>query len=69
MGEKMNANLKTKFTLLASYFGRVVKVTLVLILVLTFAACTTNLQSKVAGNLNQFSKQQTVAILPVEVVK
>ena len=65
----MNANLKTNFTLLASYFGRVVKVTLVLILVLTFAACTTNLQSKVAGNLNQFSKQQTVAILPVEVVK
>ena len=65
----MNANLKTNFTPLTPHFGRVVKVTLVLILVLTFAACTTNLQSKVAGNLNQFSKQQTVAILPVEVVK
>ena len=65
----MNANLKTDFTRLTPHFGRVVKVTLVLILVLTFAACTTNLQSKVAGNLNHFSKQQTVAILPVEIIK
>ena len=54
----MSTNLKTDFTCLTPHFGRVVKVTLVLILVLTFAACTTNLQSKVAGNLNLFSKQQ-----------
>ena len=65
----MSTNLKTNFTRLTPHFGRVVKVTLVLILVLTFTACTTNLQSKVAGNLNQFSKQQTVAILPVEIIK
>ena len=65
----MSTNLKTNFTRLTPHFGRVVKVTLVLMLVLTFAACTTNLQSKVAGNLNQFSKQQTVAILPVEIIK
>jgi cell division septation protein DedD len=65
----MSTNLKTNFTRLTPHFGRVVKVTLFLILVLTFTACTTNLQSKVAGNLNQFSKQQTVAILPVEIIK
>ena len=65
----MSTNLKTGFTRLTPHFGRVVKVTLVLILVVTFAACTTNLQSKVAGNLNLFSKQQTVAILPVEIIK
>ncbi len=38
-------------------------------LALMLTACTTNLQSKVAGNLNQLSKQQTVAILPVEVME
>ena len=65
----MNTNLKTNFTFLTSHFGHAVKVALVLMLVLTFAACSTNLQSKVAGNLNQFSKQQTVAILPVEIIK
>ena len=65
----MSTNLKTNFTRLTPHFGRVVKVTIFLILVLTFTACTTNLQSKVAGNLNQFSKQQTVAILPVEIIK
>ena len=43
---------------------------IVLALALVFqAACSTNLQSKVAGNLNQMSKQQTVAILPVEILK
>ena len=38
-------------------------------LVLIFNACSTNLQTKVAGNLNQLSKQQTVAILPVEIME
>ncbi|MFQ5451878.1 MAG: GNA1162 family protein [Nitrospinaceae bacterium] len=31
------------------------------------SACTTGLQTKVSGNLNQLSRNQTVAILPVEV--
>ncbi|MEE2986463.1 MAG: GNA1162 family protein [Nitrospinota bacterium] len=31
-----------------------------------FSACTTNLQSKVSGNLNNLSRDQTVAILPIE---
>ncbi|SVC15556.1 uncharacterized protein METZ01_LOCUS268410, partial [marine metagenome] len=39
-------------------------------LTLTFTACTTSLQSKVAGNLNHVSEQQqSVAILPVEILK
>ena len=37
-------------------------------LTLMLTACSTNLQSRVAGNLDQISKQQTVAILPVEIV-
>ena len=30
------------------------------------STCTTNLQSKVSGNLNKLSRDQTVAILPIE---
>ena len=48
---------------------QLVRITPVLLLALMFTACSTNLQSKVAGNLNQLSKQQTVAILPVEVME
>jgi len=33
---------------------------------LSVSACTSNLQTKVAGNLMSFSKNQTVAILPIE---
>jgi len=50
------------------YLRRAGEITLALSLALTFSACTTNLQTKVSGNLNQLSKNQTVAILPVEVV-
>jgi len=34
-----------------------------------FTACSTSLQTKVAGNLNQLSNYQTVAILPVETLE
>ena len=62
----MNAD----FISLTPSFGHAVKVALVLILTLTFTACTTSLQSKVAGNLNHVSEQQqSVAILPVEILK
>ncbi len=62
--------MNTKFTSLTPSFGHSVKVALVLMLTLTFTACTTRLQSKVAGNLNHVSKQQqSVAILPVEILK
>jgi hypothetical protein len=44
------------------------KTALVLILGLQLNACTTDLKMKVSGNLNQLSENQTVAILPVEVV-
>ncbi|MCH8157130.1 MAG: DUF799 family lipoprotein [Nitrospinae bacterium] len=44
------------------------KIAPLLALTLMFTACTTNLQTKVSGNLNQLSKQLTVAILPVEVI-
>lgn len=40
-----------------------------LILAFMFAACSTNLQTKVAGNLNRLTSYQTLAILPVEVMK
>ncbi len=33
---------------------------------LGLSACTTDLQTKVSGNLNQLSQKQTIAILPVE---
>jgi len=62
--------MNTHFTSLSPSFGHSVKVALVLILTLTFTACTTSLQSKVAGNLNHVSEQQqSVAILPVEILK
>ena len=62
----MNAD----FISLTPSFGYSVKVALVLMLTLTFTACTTSLQSKVAGNLNHVSEQQqSVAILPVEILK
>ncbi len=48
---------------------QLVNTLLALTLVFQSTACSTNLQSKVAGNLNQMSKQQTVAILPVEILK
>ena len=50
-------------------YSQLVNTLLALTLVFQFTACSTNLQSKVAGNLNQMSKQQTVAILPVEILK
>ena len=62
--------MNTNFISLTQSFGHAVKAALVLMLTLTFTACTTNLQSKVAGNLNQVSaQQQSVAILPVEILK
>jgi len=62
--------MNTNHISLTSSFGHAVKVTLVLMLTLTFTACTTSLQSKVAGNLNHVSEQQqSVAILPVEILK
>jgi cell division septation protein DedD len=50
------------------YLRRAGEITLALSLALTFSACATNLQTKVSGNLGQLSKNQTVAILPVEIV-
>lgn len=44
------------------------KTALVLALGLQFSACTTDLQMKVSGQLNKLTENQTVAILPVEVV-
>jgi len=62
--------MNTHFTSLSPSFGHSVKVALVLMMTLTFTACTTSLQSKVAGNLNHVSEQQqSVAILPVEILK
>ena len=64
----MNTNSKANFNTPSSYFIGLVIVTLVFMMTLT-TSCSTNLQSKVAGNLNQFSKQHSVAILPVEIVR
>ena len=62
--------MNTHFTSLSPSFGHSVKVALVLMLTLTFTACTTSLKSKVSGNLNHVSEQQqSVAILPVEILK
>ena len=62
--------MNTNFTNLTPSSGHSVKAALVLMLTLTFTACTTSLQSKVAGNLNHVSEQQqSVAILPVEILK
>lgn len=54
-------SLSNQITLLA-------KTALVLALGLQLTACTTDLKMKVSGHLNQLSENQTVAILPVEVV-
>ncbi|HJL72367.1 MAG TPA: DUF799 family lipoprotein, partial [Nitrospinaceae bacterium] len=64
----MNAFPQTNSIRNTLRWKQLVRVTPVLLLALMFTACSTNLQSKVAGNLNQLSKQQTVAILPVEVM-
>ena len=62
--------MNTNFISPTPNFGHAAKVALVLTLTLTFTACTTSLQSKVAGNLNHVSEQQqSVAILPVEILK
>ena len=50
-------------------YSQLINTLLALTLAFQSTACSTNLQSKVAGNLNQMSKQQTVAILPVEIMK
>jgi len=50
-------------------YSQLINTLLALTLAFQFTACSANLQSKVAGNLNQMSKQQTVAILPVEIMK
>mgnify|MGYP002821454549 CR=1 FL=1 len=63
----MNVDLKINFAQRVSCWRHVVKIAPALILTLIFTACSTSLQSRVAGNLNQMSKQQTVAILPVEI--
>ena len=61
--------MNTDFIRPTPSFGHAVKVA-ILTLTLTFTACTTSLQSKVAGNLNHVSEQQqSVAILPVEILK
>ena len=60
---------KINLTYNRSLHSQLVKAVLALTLVFQSTACSTNLQSKVAGNLNQMSKQQTVAILPVEILK
>ena len=65
----MNAFPQTNSIRNTLRWKQLVRVTPVLLLALMFTACSTNLQSKVAGNLNQLSKQQTVAILPVEVME
>jgi len=38
-----------------------------LLLTILVSGCASNLQTKVAGNLNSLSKNQTVAILPIEI--
>jgi cell division septation protein DedD len=60
---------KINLTYNRSLHSQLVNAVLALTLVFQSTACSTNLQSKVAGNLNQMSKQQTVAILPVEIMK
>jgi cell division septation protein DedD len=60
---------KINLTYDRSLYRQLVNTVLTLALVFQSTACSTNLQSKVAGNLNQMSKQQTVAILPVEILK
>ena len=54
-------SLSNQITLLA-------KIALVLVLGLQLTACTTDLKMKVSGHLNTLSENQTVAILPIEVV-
>ena len=60
---------KINLTYDRSLYSHLVNTVLALTLVFQSTACSTNLKSKVSGNLNQLSKQQTVAILPVEIIK
>ena len=54
---------------LGSNFGYLLRARMLIgvLLCLTVSACTTDLQMKVSGNLNQLSQNQTVAILPIEI--
>ena len=65
----MYINLKINSVQNIITWQQVVNVAFILILALVFTACSTNLQTKVAGNLNQLSISQTVAILPVEIME
>jgi len=65
----MNVDLKINSVQNTLRWQNIVNIAPVLMLVLMFTACSTSLQTKVAGNLNQLSKHQTVAILPVEIME
>ena len=65
----MTVNLKINSVRNTSRWQCVVNIALALMLALMFAACSTSLQTKVAGNLNRLSTHQTVAILPVEIME
>ncbi|MBT5028279.1 MAG: DUF799 family lipoprotein [Nitrospinaceae bacterium] len=56
-------------TLITSNISRLIlhRALSLLIFLVLFSGCASNLQTKVAGNLNSLSKNQTVAILPIEV--
>ena len=48
------------------YYNNYLKGLLIGLVVLSLSACASDLQTKVAGNLMSLSKNQTVAILPIE---
>ena len=65
----MNINIKIHMIPNTSSWPNVVCTAYAIILAMMSSACSTNLQTKVAGNLHQLSNHQTLAILPVEIIK
>ena len=65
----MNVDTKINFVQDTRCLHYLVNIAVVFMLASMFTGCATNLKTKVAGNLNQLSKHQTVAILPVEIME
>jgi cell division protein FtsN len=63
-----NKTVEQQRTALAGRFSGALRGLIVAILGFGLSACTANLQTKVSGNLDLLTHQQTIAILPMQVV-
>jgi cell division septation protein DedD len=65
--QNTSTRIQKKFSLIQPASGPTYKLPFILLVFwLSLSACSTNLQTRVSGNLEQLSPKQTIAILPVE---